>query len=248
MIKLELPEKPKELTIAFEKKAIQDFIDDKKNDVWNKPFIREAVRNITFGKCCYSESPLKTGSLMNIDHFYPKSIFPEKVVEWGNLLPSNSICNNKKSNHNPELEPIINPLIDNPKDFLFFENSFLKSKNPKGKLSIIKLSLNSNDFLEDRNEIEKITIFYLKTHTEKIKINKNLILKDEKSKLIFIEQIQNLFKTGTKEKKYSALVSTIILQSDEFKIIEQFLTENNFWDSEFDNLKKELEFCCLKKE
>ncbi|MCG8733927.1 hypothetical protein [Tenacibaculum finnmarkense] len=82
MIKLDLPKKPLKL-IEKEKKLIKEFIDSDKNKVvWKYKYIYEPVRLSSHGKCCFSEIKLNTKSTyLEIEHFYPKDIYPTKVVE-----------------------------------------------------------------------------------------------------------------------------------------------------------------------
>ena len=136
MIKLELPEKPEKLSRELQESLTKQYKKDG-SAVWNKPFIKEAVEQIAFEKCCYSECRLSEESkYMEIDHFYPKKHFPEKVVEWRNLLPSSKKCNGSKSSHNTLIEPIINPCIDNPKEHLYIQNFRFYGKTKKGKTTI----------------------------------------------------------------------------------------------------------------
>lgn len=84
MIKLILSNKPRELTPQMESALIEQFENDKTDPVWQKKFIKDAVFEIAYGKCAYSEVRLKEeGKDMQIDHFYPKVPYSKKVVEWG---------------------------------------------------------------------------------------------------------------------------------------------------------------------
>jgi len=95
MIKLELPQKPTELTAKLQAQKTTEFINSgKKKKVWGMEWLKKAVLEMSFGKCCYTEIRLNEESkYMEIEHFYPKSKYPKKVLEWGNLLPSCKKCN-----------------------------------------------------------------------------------------------------------------------------------------------------------
>ena len=42
---------------------------------------------MTHHKCAYSEVVLgENSTYIEINHFYPKSLYPDKVVEWGNCV------------------------------------------------------------------------------------------------------------------------------------------------------------------
>lgn len=49
-----------------------------------------------------------------LDHFLPKSINPDKVAEWDNLVPSCLRCNREKNDYEGK---IVNPCVDNPQEY-----------------------------------------------------------------------------------------------------------------------------------
>jgi len=239
MIKLDLPNKPAQLTDEVQQNLTDEY---KKNgtDVWNKPFIKKAVQNLAFDKCCYSEIELTGGGkYMEIDHFYPKKLFPDKVIEWGNLLPSVKTCNVTKGDYNTMLEPIINPFVDNPKEHLYIENYRFYGKTDLGKLTIEKVALNHRtQFVEKRFEIGDKILEKL----EDIKFDIGVV--DDKR--LFARFIR-LLKENTRESEYSASCSTIILESEDFKVIESYFAGKNLLDDEFETIKNDLIFCALPK-
>lgn len=58
----------------------------------------------------------------DVDHFKPKSIYPDLVVKWENLLPSCPHCNKEKSSHDTGAEPIVNPSEDDPREFFYLKD------------------------------------------------------------------------------------------------------------------------------
>ncbi|MEG8241503.1 HNH endonuclease [Acinetobacter baumannii] len=56
----------------------------------------------------------------DIEHIFPKALDQSKRYEWNNLTLSCEICNQNKSNHDPNLNHILNPYIDNPESSLIF--------------------------------------------------------------------------------------------------------------------------------
>jgi len=241
MIKLELPIKPDKLTPEFQAAKTQEFRDTG-NLVWNIPWLKEAVYNMSFGKCCYSEVRLGIESKnMEIEHFYPKSIYPEKVMDWGNLLPSLKKCNGIKNNHDTLIEPIINPFVDNPKNFFYLKACRYypqKSQKEIASRSIEKLALNDRkEFVIKRLEIENGIVAELRDR--KIDFENYDIIS------IPIGRMKRLLDQGNRKKEYSALVSTTILIDENYIEIENLLKEKTLWDNEFEDLKNELEFCAL---
>ncbi len=62
-------------------------------------------------KCCYCEESHIDGQ---VEHFRPKSKYPNLEFEWTNLLWSCWKCNHSKLAKFDEEFPIINPTIENP--------------------------------------------------------------------------------------------------------------------------------------
>jgi len=247
MIRLDLPPKPVALSDDLIKELTTQFIVIG-TPVWKRKIIEDAVNQIAFGKCCYSEVLLnEEGKYMEIDHFYPKSIFPEKVVEWGNLLPSNKKCNISKGNHNSLLEPIINPIFDNPKEHLYISAYRFFPKTSIGKRTIEVLALNDREhFVNPRSAIgEKINELLCDLH-EDIENLANSLSPNNTVEIV-ARRFKKLLLQSTRQNEYSATLSTVILTNEFFKEIEKYLMNNNLWDSEFIELKRELEFCSLLK-
>lgn len=61
---------------------------------YNHAEIKNALVEMFHGKCAYCESEVTAAAYGQIEHFYPKAIYPEKTFEWENLLLSCEICNN----------------------------------------------------------------------------------------------------------------------------------------------------------
>lgn len=241
MIKLELPVKPDRLTLEFQTAKTQEFLDTGKQ-VWNIDWLKEAVFNMAFGKCCYSEVKLGEESKnMEIEHFYPKSLYQDEVMSWGNLLPSLKKCNGKKRTLDTKNEPIINPFINNPKDFFYIKACRYYAKDANrivAKRSIDKLDLNDRiTFVNPRLDIFNGITNELVDRKIDFDIFQDI--------LIPIGRIKRLMQTGNRKKEYSALVSTLILSDENYIAIEKLLIEKELWDAEFETLKSELIFCSL---
>ena len=69
-------------------------------NVWNKPYIKKELLKMSHNKCCYCELKLgEEGKYMQVEHYHCKSLYPDEVVLWENLLPSCNRCNTNKSSH-----------------------------------------------------------------------------------------------------------------------------------------------------
>ena len=239
MIKLDLPEKPVQLTADFQAEKTLEF-QRTHNPVWKIDWLKEAVLNMAFGKCCYSEILLDEESkYMEIEHFYPKSKYPKKVLEWGNLFPACKKCNIAKDDHDVEAEPIINPFSDDPKEFLYFKNYRYFPKNEVGERTISVLDINHHSLVKPRFKIGDKIMADLED------LKENIDHLETKKQSHYIRQIKKLLEQGNRKEEYAALTASTILNDDNFSSIEKSLKERGLWDNELEELKRELIFCAL---
>ncbi len=79
-------------------------------------------KSSTKGKCMYCESWIKPLDFGDIEHFHPKSLYPDDTFNWDNLLLSCRFCNryNGKGAHDTKTYPIINPEKDAPEDCFIY--------------------------------------------------------------------------------------------------------------------------------
>lgn len=243
MIKLELPQKPLELTDRLQLELTEVFKQTGKS-VWNIAWLKEAVFNMSFGKCCYSDVRLgEESKYMEIEHFKSKDDYPDSVMEWGNLLPSCKKCNGTKNKHDVLAEPLVNPFVDNPKDFFYLKNYryYPKNNSIKAMRTIEKVALNDRKhFVTPRFNVGNIIGETLEGLYSRVEDTLN-----PRRKTRFISKFKGLLQEGDRHVEYSALVSTIILSDVNFENIETFFKDNDLWDDELQGLKEELEFCAL---
>jgi len=73
---------------------------------------------------------------------------------WTNLTAACAICNNNKRAHDDSNLPLINPVTDEPSDYIQAFGPYLTHKSPgnKGEASITVLELNRAELLERRGE------------------------------------------------------------------------------------------------
>lgn len=247
MIKFTLTEKPDELTDELVAELTKEFKETGKA-VWKRKFIEEAVYLLSNGKCCFSEIKLNEESkYLEIEHFHPKSLYPDEVAKWGNLLPSCKKVNATKDNWDTKKFPIINPLIDDPKNHLYFKAGRLYDKTTLGRRTIDHTGINDRvHFVNKRIRIvadimEKLEDLFFDFDDLGITDFK---VKSRKFK-IRIRKYKNLLQQGNRKETYAALTSSVILTDLNNEKIETLLKQKNLWDYELDELKKELQFCAL---
>ncbi|KIR18985.1 hypothetical protein PFLU4_05640 [Pseudomonas fluorescens] len=88
--------------------------------------IKAALIESSYGKCAFCECVPAEGGNVEVEHFKPKSIYPDLTFEWTNFLPSCRKCNGTKLFHDTGLEPIINPYDDDPSLVFYFDELQLK--------------------------------------------------------------------------------------------------------------------------
>lgn len=246
MIKLELTEKPAALTDELVNTLTEKF-QTTGEDVWNKPFLRQAVLEMSFNKCVYSESMLvEEGKYMEVDHFKPKSIYPEEVVRWGNLLAANKKCNTTKGDWDTVAEPIINPLIDEPKTHLFLQGYRFYGKTAMGKRTIAQTALNDwEHFGQKRAAIGDAICEILEDIWKNVEEDKPGFFNISGRKTRILQKFKRLCQQGTRKQQYAATVATVILEDPNFEQLCNFFQQNALWDTELSNLVQELQFCAL---
>ncbi|MCG4254104.1 hypothetical protein K6W37_09400 [Acetobacter senegalensis] len=134
-------------------------IDDKKliksrKNRYNHPEIKAAVKLETHGKCAFCECDVTAVSHGDIEHLFPKSLEIKKTFEWSNLGYSCQICNQSKSDRDPNFERIIDPYISDPEQFIFFYGAFINSNGTvEGRQTIHHLKLDRVEVFERRQNV-----------------------------------------------------------------------------------------------
>lgn len=241
MIRLTRTNPPAAMTDDWVADRTAKFINNRKLRVWDETFLKDALLAMSANKCAYSEIRLQEeGKIMEVEHFLPKSTYPDQVLQWPNLLPSSRHCNNAKREKDPTIYPIINPFEDEPKDHLYILDYMLFGKTQKGRNSAIILKLNDPDhLLTPRREIGTAVRMALYAQFERIKrFSVDGLTPDEK--LSITASLENLLKQGQAKEPYSATVSTTILDDPHYIEIKTFVKVNSFWSDDLQKLEDEL--------
>ena len=241
MRKIELTEKPAELTQEEEARLVAVY-QRTGEAVWRKSFITDALLQMTFSKCAYSEAKLQEGgAYMEVDHFHPKSLYPKEVVKWGNLLPATKTSNTAKGNTDTKVVPLINPLVDNPYDYLRYV----------GALCTIKKSIDATAKMKARNSIKLYALnspHYVKQRTSRIKHNEEELsrLAQELNEGVldnggnplkrwrarFISTLEEVMPS----EPYSVCIAQAIKDNDDFKFIIEKLRDKEKVDKRIKEL------------
>ncbi|MCP4106649.1 MAG: hypothetical protein GY749_14115 [Desulfobacteraceae bacterium] len=87
------------------------------------PEIQDAVIQLTEGKCAFCEGYIEAIDYTNIEHFYPKKLYPKFIFKWSNLFPACRKCNIPKGTTDTrKLYPIVNPEVDEPEEYFVYRD------------------------------------------------------------------------------------------------------------------------------
>lgn len=131
---------------------------------YNHKQIKTELEKMFSGKCAYCESHIRHVGYGAIEHFNPKSKFPDLCFSWENLLLACDQCNDKghKGDKFPDASnggPYVNPTKEDPDDFFEFEfdpdtgTANVIPKNQRGLITETDLGLNRANLLKHRSSI-----------------------------------------------------------------------------------------------
>ncbi len=134
------------------------------DDIKNKLIVHYREKNIksplfdsSFQKCAFCETKPGESGNIEVEHFAPKSIYPELTFKWDNFLPVCRKCNGSKSTHDSLVEPIVNPYDDDPEEYFYYKDiriAPIDNKNREiAKRTIDVCSLNSVRLMKPRADI-----------------------------------------------------------------------------------------------
>jgi uncharacterized protein (TIGR02646 family) len=121
---------------------------------YNNTEIKTALKAETSGKCMYCEGYIGDVSYPHIEHFRPKSVYPNLTFDWENLGLGCQVCNTYKNDVFDENLPYINPYKENPDDYFIFLGTMIMQKPgcSRGENMITQLKLNRVELMEQRKE------------------------------------------------------------------------------------------------
>ena len=160
---------------------------------------------------------------------------PERVVEWGNLLPTCATCNAGKGALDVGKIPIVNPLRDDPKDFLYVEGFRYRAcdKEGVGQRTIDVLRLNdATQFAAPRF----LAAQYIVEAIERVLRQADTIA----DYLLRGEVLQLMGEAGPSH-PYAAVIATHLLyEHDGLAKLETLLRDRGAWDEHLAAAKQTL--------
>lgn len=234
MIKLDLPEKPKELTEEKEQELVKIYKETGR-DVWKQHYISTALLDMSNCKCAYSEQKLNSESAyMEIEHFKHKDKYQDLVVRWGNLLPACKKCNSTKGDWDVVDKPIVNPLEDTPAEHLYIKAFRFYKKDTKGENTIEAVALNDRShFVNRRSEIG----FQIADAVDGLYEQMQMADTDRKRRNV-ANRLKGLLKECGPKQVYSAVLATFVLyELDIYQELKMLLKDKGMWDCELEEIE-----------
>ena len=207
-----------------------------KTHVWQNQDVKDACLTLGNNKCVYCEVILNQKSTyLEIDHFKHKDDYPDDVIEWNNLLPACRHCNGTKSDHDVVAEPIINPAVDNPADYIYLKAYRLKGRNPTGVMTVDVLNLNDSEhYVTERCKVGTLIEEWIEKAEEKLKNYLASPIPARKRELNKI--VRALLNQCQKSALFSAVSSARLHDSEEYATIRTTMEALNIWSELFEEL------------
>lgn len=205
-------------------------IPQKNKDAALKHYRHQDIKDILFEstnrKCAFCEGFPEDNGNIEVEHFHPKSLYPEEAFSWENFLPCCRKCNGSKDAHDTKVEVIINPYINNPEDHLAISSGMrVIGKDELGSKTIEVCSLKGTRLYRPYSEL---LIQFLQYEDDLLAALKEYNLKTtsttKKNQLIKImESIERLEGLMNRKSKYSFFCSSIILSSESYKAAKELI-------------------------
>ncbi|MCF2132107.1 hypothetical protein L1I79_37665 [Strepomyces sp. STD 3.1] len=236
MIKLERPDCPPKLELK--KDELTREYKRTKGYVWKKTFITNPLREMSNDKCCFCECKLgEEGKYMQVEHFHPKDIYEDEVVDWNNLLPICMRCNTHKGSFDTYENEIINPTIQNPPDHLYFSKYRLKGKDDLGELTVKILDLNDTEEISvPRFKVADAVVHKIEDALELVE-SYDSKTKDALKKSKITRKVRSILKQCTSKYVYSAIVSTVVLSDHLYDKLKSELVSKDIWTTDMQDLE-----------
>jgi len=239
MIKLARPLPPAELTAQIAQELTAKYMLDRRESVWNENYIRQALLTMSHGKCAYCEARLDEGpQYMEVDHLYCRNDFPNRVVEWANLLPSCKRCNSTKATYNIVLNgDLVDPTVDDPREHLTLKNFRIYGRDEKGERTEYELGLNEPRRLGvPRFKVANAVAELLDEINQKI-AEAPQMQQPLRSLRNSARKLQRVFEEAQPSATFSAVTATLILTHQHYSAIREELRQAGLWTAEFDALE-----------
>jgi 5-methylcytosine-specific restriction endonuclease McrA len=124
--------------------------EDRFRRLYRAPEIIDGLLDEAHRKCVYCECKPLAGIYRIVEHIVPWSVNVKLAFAWLNLVLTCERCNGAKLSFWDQMQPLIDPTIDEPLDELFFGFVMMFGKTDKGSNTVREIKLNRIDLYEER--------------------------------------------------------------------------------------------------
>lgn len=204
-----------------------------KRDTALKYYRHQDIKDILFEstnrKCAFCEGFPEDNGNIEVEHFHPKSLYPQETFSWGNFLPCCRKCNSAKDAHDTKVEPILNPYINNPEDHLSVNGIRLIGKDKLGIKTIEVCDLKGTRLYRPYSEL---LVQFNQYEDDLSEALKEYELKETQTKkrnqlLRILESIERLEGLMNKKSKYSFFCLSIILSSESYQSAKKLIEDES---------------------
>lgn len=197
---------------------------------YRNDLIKQKLFESSNQKCAFCECKPGEGGNIEVEHFKPKSLYPQLTFEWSNFLPSCRKCNGSKSNHDTGTIPIVNPYDTDPDLFFYYEDIRIKpiDDNSIAKNTITVCSLNSVRLMRPRGEILSSLHSFAEAIENAMEEYKTCSSStQQKNRLRRIaESIEIIEKLAHQEEKYSGFCKSYLNRCSIYESAKKLVAEN----------------------
>lgn len=172
----------KELLEQIEIKGQYSKVDSGYKSRYKQEDVRKALKDMYGSLCCYCEGEIDLTGYAEIEHYKPKSLFPDLCFQWSNLHQICTKCNKKKNAKWDNEFPILNPTQDSVDDKIEFRGQMLcmKEQDKRVQNTIEHLEINKRAELFDfRSKLWAKALEYRKKNDAAKAAFKDLILSED---------------------------------------------------------------------
>lgn len=154
---------------------------------YNQPEIKQALKEMYDGCCCYCEGRIGDVSYGRIEHLKPKANekFHKYAFEWKNLHWCCEVCNDNKNDKWDDNNPILDPTVDRIEDYLrinLISGEYEPiNNNERAKTTIEHTGLNRSDLITKHKRIVALYWDYAPSGKELQFIEDNIKLNGERT-------------------------------------------------------------------
>lgn len=193
---------------------------------YRHPEIQTALKGANgLAKCVYCESSVDLTSPCTIEHYHPKSLYPNETFEWDNLFACCGLCNSSKNDFDTYKQPFIHPENEDPEDFLTFEDMMYVPKFKTGiecqkaENVIVQCNLQRTPLIQEHAQI--MISFVNCCNAIKENLEKYSTYERESSKISVLSKIYGVLcglkKESSNEAKYSGFMRYLLRKSETVK-------------------------------